>query len=74
MPGAGFVQSSSRRTAGKTALREHLRCSGKKILEAFEHQDYTYGTLIRKLALPRDSSRLPLIEAQFNLERVGAAA
>lgn len=55
-------------------FREHLRSVRKSILDAFEHQDYTYGRLIQTLALPRDPSRLPLIEAQFNLERVGAGS
>ena len=41
------------------------------VLEAYEHQNYTYGRLIRKLSLQRDPSRLPLTEVQFNLERVG---
>ena len=41
------------------------------MLDAYEHQSYTYGTLVRKLAIPRNPSRLPLIEVQFNLERVG---
>ncbi len=55
-------------------FRTHLRSIRKTILDAFEHQDYTYGSLIQALALPRDPSRLPLIEAQFNLERVGAGS
>jgi len=42
------------------------------LLDAYEHQNYTYGSLVRKLALPRDPSRLPLVEVQFNLERVGS--
>jgi amino acid adenylation domain-containing protein len=41
------------------------------LLDSYEHQNYTYGSLVRKLALPRDPSRLPLVEVQFNLERVG---
>ena len=41
------------------------------LLDAYEHQSYTYGSLVRKLALPRDPSRLPLVEVQFNLERLG---
>jgi amino acid adenylation domain-containing protein len=44
----------------------------RALLDAYEHQTYTYGRLVRKLALPRDPSRLPLTEVQFNLERVGA--
>jgi amino acid adenylation domain-containing protein len=42
------------------------------VLDAYEHQNYTYGSLVRRLALPRDPSRLPLVEVQFNLERVGS--
>ena len=42
------------------------------LLDAYDHQTYTYGTLVRKLALTRDPARLPLMEAQFNLERIGA--
>jgi hypothetical protein len=31
------------------------------MLDASEHQGYTFGTLLKKLALPRDPSRLPLV-------------
>ena len=44
----------------------------KTVLDAYDHQSYTYGTLVRKLAIPRDPSRLPLMEVQFNLEHIGA--
>jgi amino acid adenylation domain-containing protein len=43
----------------------------KTVLDGYEHQNYTYGRLVRKLSLQRDPSRLPLTEVQFNLERVG---
>jgi len=43
-----------------------------QLLAAQEHSEYTYGTLVRKLALPRSVNRLPLIEVQFNLERTGS--
>jgi amino acid adenylation domain-containing protein len=43
----------------------------KTVLDGYDHQNYTYGRLVRKLALQRDPSRLPLMEIQFNLERVG---
>ncbi len=46
----------------------------KTLLDAYEHQTYTYGTLVRKLGIPRDPSRLPLMEVQFNLERIGGAS
>src|SRR6202034_3887083 len=46
----------------------------KNLLDAYDHQSYTYGTLVRKLGIPRDPSRLPLMEVQFNLERIGTGA
>jgi glutamate-1-semialdehyde-2,1-aminomutase len=55
-----------------TAAAKFLRQIKADLLDAYEHQNYTYGSLVRKLALPRDPSRLPLIEVQFNLEKVGA--
>lgn len=44
------------------------------VLDAYEHQDFTYGTLVRRLDVKRDPSRLPLTELQFNLEQVGEGA
>ena len=41
------------------------------IFDAYDHQNYTFGRLVRKLAIQRDASRLPLLEVQFNLEKVG---
>ena len=46
----------------------------RTLLDAYDHQSYTYGTLVRKLKLRRDPSRLPLVEVQFNLEKVGTGA
>ena len=42
------------------------------VLDAYEHQDFTYGTLVQKLIVARDPSRLPLTELQFNLEQVAS--
>jgi amino acid adenylation domain-containing protein len=39
------------------------------MLDASEHQGYTFGTLLKKLALPRDPSRLPLVSVMFNLDQ-----
>jgi len=54
------------------SVGDALAASKTAILEAYDHQNYTYGTLVRKLNVPRDPARLPLVEVQFNLERVGA--
>ena len=56
---------------GMTAV-EHLRAIKSALLDAYDHQEFTYGSLLRKLHLTREPGRLPLIEVQFNLERVGA--
>ena len=52
--------------------REHLRATKTALLDAYDHQEFTYGSMLRKLRLDREPGRLPLIEVQFNLERVGA--
>jgi amino acid adenylation domain-containing protein len=57
--------------AESATLPEFLRQTKTTMLDAYEHQQFTYGTLLRKLSLAKDPSRLPLIEVQFNLERVG---
>lgn len=54
----------------KTSVSEYLSATAKRVLDAYEHQDYTFGTLVRELALPREPGRLPLAEIQFNLERL----
>ena len=40
----------------------------RRVLDAYEHHQYTLGTLVRKLALRRESGRVPIAEIQFNLE------
>ena len=52
-------------------VKEHLAATRGQLLDAYDHQEFTYGTLLRKLPIQRDSSRLPLIEVQFNLEKLG---
>jgi amino acid adenylation domain-containing protein len=54
----------------ETTVADHLAATAKRVLDAYDHQEYTFGTLVRKLNLPRESGRLPLTEIQFNLERL----
>ncbi len=54
------------------SFSQFLKQTRKTLLDAQDHQDYTYGTLLRKLRLPADPSRLQLVEVQFNVEQVGA--
>lgn len=41
-----------------------------RVLEAYEHQDCTYGQLIKRLQIQRRPGRMPLTEVGFNLERM----
>jgi len=65
-----FIPLRGKLTADPTAA-QFLTCTKQTLLAGYEHQNYTYGSLVRKLQTPRDPSRLPLTEVQFNLERVG---
>ena len=57
-----------------TPFEDHLKTTQQLVLKAFEHQDYTYGTLVKTLGVKRDPRRLPLTGIQFNLERMAANA
>ncbi|HEX5124543.1 MAG TPA: amino acid adenylation domain-containing protein [Rhodanobacteraceae bacterium] len=41
-----------------------------QLLDLFEHQRYTFGTLLKRLAIARDPSRLALVSVLFNLDQV----
>ncbi len=55
---------------GDLAFNSLLRTLRQTVLEAYEHQDCTLGTLVKSLDLPRDMARIPLANVQFNLERL----
>ncbi len=59
------------RLGADLSMSQFLDQMRKTLFDAYDHQNYTYGRLVRKLSIPRDPSRLPLIEVQFNLEKVG---
>ncbi|GGA40513.1 non-ribosomal peptide synthetase [Dyella nitratireducens] len=44
------------------------QCRGD-LLDAFEHRQYTLGSLLARLAMPRDPGRLPLVSVLFNLDQ-----
>ena len=46
-----------------------LRNTRTALLDAFEHQQFTFGTLLKQLAVKRDPSRLPLVSVLFNLDQ-----
>ena len=50
-------------------FRTMLADTRSAVLEAYDHQQYTFGSLLRRLPLVRDPSRLPLVSVVFNLDR-----
>jgi glutamate-1-semialdehyde-2,1-aminomutase len=51
---------------------EYLRSLKGVLADAYEHQDYPFSTLLKKLNPSREPGRSPLVEAVFNLDRAGA--
>ncbi len=66
-----FLPMLSQLTEEET-VKGHLAATRNLLFDAFDHQEFTYGSLLQKLSIPRDAGRLPLIEVQFNLEKIGA--
>ena len=52
-----------------TPLRTVVAATQTLMLDAYEHQSYTYGTQLKKLAIERDPSRLPLVSVLFNIDQ-----
>ncbi len=51
---------------------DHVEAVEARLNAVLDHQDYTLGSLVRDLAVPRSPDRTPLSDIQFNLERVGS--
>lgn len=52
-----------------TTFLAYLQERRTRLLDAFEHQAFTFGQLVRHLQLPRDPSRIPLVAVTFNLDK-----
>ena len=49
---------------------EYLSALRQTVLDAFERHQYPFGSLIRKLNLPRNPNRVPLANVTFNVGRL----
>ncbi|HLY69273.1 MAG TPA: amino acid adenylation domain-containing protein [Puia sp.] len=47
---------------------DYLKQRKKKILDDYDHQQFTFGSLLKKINLTRDSSRVPLVPAVLNID------
>ena len=53
---------------GKLHFSEYLRQRKSQVLNDYEHQQITFGSLLQKLNIGRDRSRVPLVPLTFNVE------
>ncbi|GAB3929083.1 non-ribosomal peptide synthetase [Larkinella terrae] len=53
---------------GELQFLEFLKQRRKAVLDAFDHQQLTFGSLLKKLKIPRDSSRIPIVPVVFNID------
>ncbi len=60
------------RVDAETTTASYLKKLNSVVLDAYEHADYTFGSLVQQLNVKREPGRLPLSEIQFNLEKVGS--
>lgn len=51
---------------------EHLRAVRQGLARARSHSRVTFGTLVRRLRIPRDRSRTPLVAITFTMDKIGA--
>ncbi|MES2826911.1 MAG: amino acid adenylation domain-containing protein [Bacteroidota bacterium] len=82
LPAAGQVATGNNRLVGhcmnllaiksepdkNTSFSDYLHKRSSELLEVYDHQQYTFGKLLKKLSIPRDASRLPLVPIVFNIE------
>ncbi len=54
---------------GEQIFKDYLQMRRPIILDAYDHQQFTFGSLIEKLSMPRDASRIPLVPIVFNLDQ-----
>lgn len=55
------------------SFRTLLQKTQQNMLDAFEHQYLTYGTLLQTLGVPRDPSKPPLVSVLFNVDLATAS-
>lgn len=59
---------------GKESFRDLIAQVQEQMLEAFEYQYLTYGTLLQTITAERDPSKPPLVSVIFNVDQEGEAS
>jgi len=53
---------------GDISFKSYLKQRKTDVLDAYDHQLYTFGSLLKKLNIARDPSRIPLVPVMFNID------
>jgi len=53
---------------GELSFVEYLKNRKKNIFDDYDHQQFTFGSLLKKLNIARDASRVPLVPVVFNID------
>jgi non-ribosomal peptide synthetase component F len=53
---------------GEQSFVDYLKERKTQVLDAYDHQMFTFGSLLKKLNIPRDPSRAPLVPVVFNID------
>jgi amino acid adenylation domain-containing protein len=53
---------------GKMLFSDYLKQRKRQVLNDYDHQQITFGSLLQKLNIARDRSRIPLIPLTFNVD------
>lgn len=56
---------------GDSLFSDFVERVRQTVLDAYDHQSFTFGSLVRALRLNRDASRVPLVSVMFNIDRSG---
>ncbi|NEO86255.1 MAG: amino acid adenylation domain-containing protein [Spirulina sp. SIO3F2] len=51
------------------SFNNYLSTRNSQILDAYDHQQFTFGDLVKNLSMARDPSRIPLIPIIFNIDQ-----
>jgi amino acid adenylation domain-containing protein len=52
----------------RLTFQQYLSLRKPEIYASYEHQQLTFGTLLKEIKLPRDASRVPLVPIAFNVD------
>jgi amino acid adenylation domain-containing protein len=57
------------RVDGNQSFSDYLQGRRTAVLDAYDHQQFTFGSLVQKLSITRDASRIPLAPVLLNIDQ-----